>query len=138
MSSVYTLTQREQGENHDDSPLPQNLISRIFAFPISFANSSHSLLNKLQWVLTEWHDDPIVSYGETTFSQSTIFRVFWWPISFCFLNWYEQLCKLKFHLFLPKFIKRHFAWSICQNMNTWTRDALSVLVIKHPGLCQLQ
>lgn len=76
LSSVYSLIQREQGENHDDSALPQNLTSRIFAFPISLANSSHSLFNKRQRVLTEWHNHPIVSYGETTISQSTIFRVF--------------------------------------------------------------
>lgn len=76
LSSVYTLLQHEQGENYD-SPLSPNLTSRLFAFLTSFAYSSHSLLNELQWVLTEWHNYPIVSCGKTTFFLSTNFQVFW-------------------------------------------------------------
>lgn len=39
----------------------KNLISRIFYFLNSFVNSSHSLLNELQWVLTERYDSMTVT-----------------------------------------------------------------------------
>lgn len=63
-------------------------------------------------------------------------------LHFCFLNCYEwtalQIKILPFSLKFINEVKWHFPWCICKNTNMWTRHALSVLVIKHPGPCQLQ